>query len=203
VGVRRSASKKWPLLSRRTRSVCSRRWQREQSVTRSSSKLDPATAWWTESLTVEPQRTQRFSSRSRAARRSRCHAERLSSGREEPERCGVAQRAHRPLAPAARTAPQPGQARASVTRSALPREEPSLPCAWPGLPVLAGPCRWLAQRLIHKPLLFGGEVVVHGSVLSVGQPPRVSARRWARVRRGVRSWAPTHTLGRCPLRIKP
>jgi hypothetical protein len=113
-GGARFSLKKKDSLCRGFRRECSRAWQREQSVSRSSSAFDPSTAWWTESRLVAPQRTQRFPSRSLAARLSRCHAERSSSGREEPERCGRAQRAHRPCEPGGRTTPQLGQRRASA-----------------------------------------------------------------------------------------
>jgi hypothetical protein len=53
-------------------------------VSRSSSALDPGTAWWTESRSLQPQRTQRFPSRSLAARLSRCQAERLTRGARNP-----------------------------------------------------------------------------------------------------------------------
>jgi hypothetical protein len=95
--------------------ACSLAWQREQSVRRSSSAFDPLTAWWTESCSAVPQRTQRFPSRSLAARLSFCHTERSSSGREEPDRCGRAQRTHRPREPRGKTTPQLGQRRASAT----------------------------------------------------------------------------------------
>jgi hypothetical protein len=93
--------------------LCSLAWQREQSVTRSPSAFDPATAWWTESRSVAPQRTQRLPSRSLAARLSLFQAKRSSSGREEPDRCGRAERAHRPRESAGRTTPQLEQRRAS------------------------------------------------------------------------------------------
>jgi hypothetical protein len=62
---------------------------------------------------VEPQRMQRSPSRSLAARLNRCHAKRSSSGREEPERCGRAQRTQRPREPGGRTTAQLGQRRVS------------------------------------------------------------------------------------------
>jgi hypothetical protein len=72
----------------------------------SSSALEPTTAWWTDSRSVEPQRTQRLPSRSLAARRSFCHVEPLSSGREEPERWAGLQTRQRPRSLAGRSAPQ-------------------------------------------------------------------------------------------------
>ena len=76
----------------------------------------PAIAWCTESRSVAPQPTQRLPSRIRAARLSFCHAAVLISGLEEPERCGLAQRAQRPRVLAATRTPQPGQTRASKSR---------------------------------------------------------------------------------------
>ena len=63
---------------------------------------------------LEPQRTQRSPSRMRAARLSFCQAAVSISGLEEPERCGLAQRAQRPRIPAGRSAPQFEQTRAST-----------------------------------------------------------------------------------------
>lgn len=100
--------------------LCSLAWQREQSVTRSSSRLDPSTAWWTDSRSAEPQRTQRFRSRSRAARRSRCQAERLSSGRDEPERWGFLHAWHLPGPSGGRRTPQFGQTRARLNAASTP-----------------------------------------------------------------------------------
>jgi hypothetical protein len=51
--------------------------------------------------------------------------------------------------------------------------------------------------------LEAGEVSLgHVWILSIGQPPRVSASRWARVRLGILSWPPTRTDGSAPLRSK-
>jgi hypothetical protein len=66
---------------------------------------DPSTAWCTASRSMAPQLTQRFPSRSRAARLSFCHAKRSSSGREEPGRWGLLQALHVPLVSAERIAP--------------------------------------------------------------------------------------------------
>jgi hypothetical protein len=77
-------------------------------------RFDPSTSWCTDRHDVVPQRTQRFPSRSRAARLSFCHAKPSSSGREDPERWGLRQRAQRPRVPAPRRTPQPGQRRASI-----------------------------------------------------------------------------------------
>src|SRR5215211_1936415 len=115
-GVASPSPKKGLLVAGARLRVCSRRWQRAQSVTRSSSRLEPGTAWWTERPSVEPQRLQRFPSRSLAALRRRCQAERLSSGREDPERCGRVQAGHLPAEQEGIMTPQPGQTRASVTR---------------------------------------------------------------------------------------
>jgi len=52
-------------------------------------------------------------SRIRAARLSFCQAAVLISGLEEPERCGLVQRAQRLRVPAGRRAPQLEQTRAS------------------------------------------------------------------------------------------
>jgi hypothetical protein len=140
---------------------------------RSSSKFEPGTAWCTESCSMAPHRTQRFPSRSLAARLSRCHAERSSSGREEPERCGRAQRAHRPREPGGRTTPQREQRRASTWPFLArgDRFELAIPQGSVTINIRKAYAQGWTNETLHGPCIGVSTAVLSGATASANESP--------------------------------
>ena len=95
---------------------------------------------------LEPQRTQRLPSPTRAARLSFCQAAVSISDLEEPERCGLAQRAQR-------RASQRGGARRSSSKRGPARD--STPRAPEASVVMPGRRRWIRGDH-HKKILCRG-----------------------------------------------